>query len=98
VLGGNIERTAPFLLPMLLIPAFRNLTEYHGELLYAREMVISRLMLLCGLMALKLSLMAALISSGETMSAWVVPLTGVFALVYAVSATVTYARLRVPRI
>lgn len=94
LLGSNIARAAPILLPMLLIPAFRNLVEFHGELLYAREMVVTRLLLLCALTTLKLSLMAALISGRPEISDWALPLTAVFAIVYAASAVVTYGRLR----
>jgi O-antigen/teichoic acid export membrane protein len=94
LLGGNIARAAPILLLMLLVPAFRNLVEFHGELLYAREMVMTRLLLLCGLTALKLGLMAALISGRPEISDWALPLTLVFAAVYAASTAVTYGRLR----
>jgi O-antigen/teichoic acid export membrane protein len=94
ILGGNIARAAPFLLPMLLIPAFRNLVEFHGEQLYARELVVTRLALLCGLTAMKLGLMAALIGSTPDIAQWALPLTGVFAAVYLASAAVTYGRLR----
>jgi O-antigen/teichoic acid export membrane protein len=92
-LGSNIARAAPVLAPMLLIPAFRNLTELHGELLYAREMVATRLGLLCALTALKLGLMALLISGKPEIMDWALPLTVVFALAYALSAAVTYGRL-----
>jgi hypothetical protein len=94
ILGGNIARTAPFLLPMLLIPAFRNLVEFHGELLYAREFVLTRLALLCGLTAMKLGLMAVLLLATGDIVNWAFALTGVFAIVYIASGTVTYGRLR----
>lgn len=93
LLGSNIARAVPVLLPMLLIPAFRNLVEFHGELLYAREYVATRLALLCGLLALKLGLMAALVRGQPDVMTWALPLTGVFAVLYLVSAAVTYGRL-----
>ncbi len=96
-LGGNVARAAPVLLPMLMIPALRNLVEYHGELLYARELVVTRLALLCGLTALKLWLTAWLVAGQTDIAAWAWPLTGVFAIVYAASALVTYGRLRAHR-
>ncbi len=94
LLGGNIATAQPILLSMLLIPMFRNLVEFHGELLYARELVATRLLLLLGLTALKLGLMTVLISGKPDISAWALPLTAVFAAVYAMSAAVTYGRLR----
>jgi O-antigen/teichoic acid export membrane protein len=94
VLGGNIGRAAPLLLPMLMIPALRNLVEFHGELLYAREMVVTRLALLCGLTTVKLGLMAALIAGSGDMTDWAFALTAVFAAVYGLSAAITYGRLR----
>ena len=39
-------------LPLLLVPAFRNLVEYHAELLYARERTGSRIALLLAITAL----------------------------------------------
>ncbi len=94
LLGGNVARAAPVLLPMLLIPAFRNLVEFHGELLYAREMVVSRLSLLCGLTAVKLALVAAITAGRGNIGDWALQLTIAFAVVYALSALVTYGRLR----
>jgi O-antigen/teichoic acid export membrane protein len=94
LLGGNIARAAPVLAPMVLIPAFRNLTELHGELLYAREMVLARFALLCALTALKLGLIALLVSGRPDIADWALPLTAVFAGAYGLSAMVTYGRLR----
>jgi O-antigen/teichoic acid export membrane protein len=92
-LGGNVARTAPFLVPMLAIPALRNLVEYQGELLYARELVVTRLLLLVVLAGLKLLLMVAMINHFGQIEAWALPLTAVFAALYAMSALVTYRRL-----
>ncbi|MGL4240097.1 MAG: oligosaccharide flippase family protein [Beijerinckiaceae bacterium] len=97
LLGANVARAAPLLLPLLLVPAFRNLVEFHGELLYAQEMFTTRLALLCGLTVLKLGLLAALLSGRSEAGEWALPLTVVFAAVYAASAAVTYAQLRRPR-
>jgi O-antigen/teichoic acid export membrane protein len=95
-LGRNIEQVAPYLLLMLAIPALRNLVEYQGELLYAREKVLTRATLLAVLAGLKLSLMAALLTQIRDFEAWALPLTGVFLLVYVVSAAVTYRALARP--
>jgi O-antigen/teichoic acid export membrane protein len=96
LLGRNIEQVAPYLLLMLAIPALRNLVEYQGELLYAREKVVTRATLLAVLAAVKLSLMAGLLSYISDFESWALPLTAVFLLVYAVSTAVTYRSLGRP--
>jgi O-antigen/teichoic acid export membrane protein len=93
LLGRNIEQVAPYLLLLLAIPALRNLVEYQGELLYAREKVVTRATLLAVLAAVKLSLMAGLLSYISHFEAWALPLTVIFLLVYAISAAVTYRSL-----
>ncbi len=92
-LGGNVARAAPLLLPMLAIPALRNMVEYQGELLYAREFVVTRLALLAVLACLKLLLMMLLINHFGQIEAWAMPLTAVFVVLYLTSALVTYRRL-----
>jgi O-antigen/teichoic acid export membrane protein len=94
LLGNNIARAATVLLPMLMIPALRNLVEYHGDLLYARELVTTRFLLLCGLTLVKLALTTVIIAGDPEIAAWAFPLTGVFLVAYIVSAVVTYGRLR----
>jgi O-antigen/teichoic acid export membrane protein len=96
LLGGNLARAAPFLPLLLLVPAFRNLIEFHGELLYARELVTGRLLALLGLAALKFGLMTVVIGGAE-MSDWAVRLNGVFAAVYAASAITAYRLMRARR-
>jgi O-antigen/teichoic acid export membrane protein len=93
LLGRNIEQVAPYLLLMMAIPALRNLVEYQGELLYAREKVVTRATLLAALAALKLSMMAALLTQIHDFQTWALPLTGIFLLVYLLSTAVTYRSL-----
>jgi O-antigen/teichoic acid export membrane protein len=95
IMGGNVARAAPLLLPMLAIPALRNLVEYHGELLYARQLVVARLLLLAVLACLKLVLMTVLINHFGQIEAWALPFGAVFAALYLISALVTYRRLAV---
>lgn len=93
ILGRNVAEAAPYLLLLLAVPALRNLVEYQGELLYARELVWTRAMLLAGLAALKLGLMAILLGWNQGFAAWALPLNGVFLAAYAVSAAATYPSL-----
>jgi O-antigen/teichoic acid export membrane protein len=98
ILGHNVARVAPFLFPMLAIPAFRNLVEYQTELLYAKERVVIRMTLLAGLAILKLSLMTLMMQQSTAFEAWPMMLTGIFALLYAISIFVTYRSLAlIPR-
>jgi O-antigen/teichoic acid export membrane protein len=89
-LGRNVASAAPLLLPLLLVPALRNLVEYHGERLYARNAFGTRLTLLIVLALLKLLLVAALIRLSGDVENWALALNGVFALLYLISALVTY--------
>jgi O-antigen/teichoic acid export membrane protein len=98
ILGGNVATVAPYLLPMLAIPAFRNLIEYQSELLYAHERVFTRVSLLATLAVLKLSLMASFLAAMPSFDGWPRVLTGIFVLLYLVSAVVTYRSLSaIPR-
>lgn len=96
LLGGNVARAAPLLPLLALVPAFRNLVEFHGEMLYARELVTGRLLMLIGLSGLKLGLMAIVIT-GPDIASWALPLNGVFAAVYCASAIATYGLIRAHR-
>lgn len=89
-LGRNVSEAAYLFLPMLLVPAFRNLVEYHAELLYARERTGSRIVLLCLVTALKAALISWVMlrfGEGDDWAPW---MNLVFGAVYLLSATVTY--------
>jgi len=75
------------------VPAFRNLVEYHAELLYARERTGSRIALLCLLTALKAALISAVMTRFGASDAWAGWMNLVFGLVYLVSAVFTYGLL-----
>ncbi len=93
LLGRNVSEAAYLFAPMLLVPAFRNLVEYHAELLYARERTGSRILLLCLLTALKAGLISLVMSRFAAHGDWAVWMNGVFGLVYLVSAAFTYRLL-----
>jgi O-antigen/teichoic acid export membrane protein len=92
-LGRNIGQAGALLALMLAVPAFRNLIEYHAELLYAHERVMTRIALLAGLAALKAALLWWLLSAVTDPDIWGLWLNAVFAVLYLVSAWVTYRRL-----
>ncbi|WP_449257082.1 lipopolysaccharide biosynthesis protein [Bosea sp. (in: a-proteobacteria)] len=93
LLGRNVSEAAYLFAPMLLVPAFRNLVEYHAELLYARERTGSRILLLCLLTALKAGLISLVMSRFAAHEDWAAWMNGVFGLVYLVSAAFTYRLL-----
>jgi O-antigen/teichoic acid export membrane protein len=93
LLGRNVAMAAPVLGVMLLVPAFRNLVEYHAELLYARQRTGLRAAVLALLAGLKAIGLAIAIQHSATDAAWLVQTNGVFGLLYAVSALVCYTAL-----
>lgn len=93
MLGRNVSEAAYLFLPMLLVPAFRNLVEYHAELLYARERTGSRIGLLCAVTTLKAALLSWVMTRFGGGDDWAVWLNLVFGAVYLLSAVFTYRLL-----
>ncbi|WP_294643329.1 lipopolysaccharide biosynthesis protein [uncultured Aureimonas sp.] len=95
LLGANVADAAPLVLMALLVPAFRNLVEYEGELLYARGRTGTRAVVLGFLTLTKGALLTLVLRGGETAgdTAWVVGLNGVFAALWLASAMATYTAL-----
>ncbi|WP_332680842.1 lipopolysaccharide biosynthesis protein [Bosea sp. (in: a-proteobacteria)] len=92
-LGGNVALASYLFLPMLLVPAFRNLVEYQAELLYARERTGSRVVLLCAVAALKAALISWVMTRYGADDGWALWLNGVFGAVYLLSTVFTYRLL-----
>lgn len=92
-LGRNVA-TASFIFPLLLaVPAFRNLIEYHADLLYARERGSARLLMLIGIGVLKALLLVALLGQVPDAAAFAPWLNLLFAVLYLVSVVTTYRLL-----
>jgi O-antigen/teichoic acid export membrane protein len=92
-LGRNVAEASWLFMPMLLVPAFRNLVEYHAELLYARERTGPRIVLLCTVAALKAALVSWVMLRFAAGDAWALWLNAVFGAAYLVSAVATYRLL-----
>ena len=92
-LGNNVALASYLFLPMLLVPAFRNLVEYQAELLYARERTGSRVLLLCAVAALKAALISWVMTRHGTDGSWPLWLNGVFGALYLLSTAFTYRLL-----
>ncbi len=98
LLGTNVAQAAPFMVALLLVPAFRNLIEYQAELLYGRGQSFQRLINYAIIGALKTILLIWLLSSIAAPADWMIWINGVFATLYATSAVLTYNALRRPGI
>jgi O-antigen/teichoic acid export membrane protein len=93
-LGRNVASAAPVLALLWLVPAFRNLTEYHAELIYARERIWLRAGMLALAALVKAGGLAALIAARPDGEAWLSGVNGIFALIWFVSAAAAYVGLR----
>jgi len=96
LLGSNVAQAAPFMLVVLLVPAFRNLIEYQAELLYGRGQTIQRLINYAIIAALKAVLLIWMLNSFNAPQDWMIWINAVFAALYAISAVLTYNALRRP--
>ncbi len=97
LLGRNVA-TAAALFPLLIaVPAFRNLVEYHAELLYGLGRTELRAILLASLAAAKGLLLWLVIRLANGADDWLVWVNGVFLALWALSALTTYRTLRSAR-
>lgn len=90
ILGENVAQIAPLLFLVVLVPSFRNLTEYHSELLYGvnRTVVRTRNALILG--ALKAGLLALILRYFAADDMWFWMLNGVFGILYITSLFLSY--------
>lgn len=95
-LGRNIAQAAGLVILALTIPGARNLVEYQAELLFARGQTFLRAINLALLAAAKAVLLAFVLSKTADAAELIWTLNGVFAVLYAISAALTYSALRLP--
>jgi O-antigen/teichoic acid export membrane protein len=93
-LGKNVAVAAPLLILVVLVPAFRNLIEYHSELLYATGRTVVRMLILASLGAMKALLLAYVLGFTTDVVIWVELLNAAFLVLYLQSALMTYRALR----
>lgn len=93
-LGRNVADIAPLVPLVLLVPAFRNLIEYHSELLYATGLTVRRMIILVIVGAAKAAFLAALMASTGDAQVWAPLLNGLYLVLYALSAALAYTALR----
>ncbi len=93
-LGNNVAEAAPYLMAVLLVPSFRNLVEYHSELLYATGRTVRRMVNLVIAGIVKVALLAAVFKASTDVAYWAPLLNGVYLALYAASFALTYSALR----
>ncbi|WP_077962332.1 lipopolysaccharide biosynthesis protein [Ensifer adhaerens] len=95
-LGRNVSAAAPIVAMILLVPSFRNLIEYHSELLYATGRTVRRMLNLLIAGIVKVGLLVLLLQTTTDVSTWAPALNGIFLVLYALSFGLTYTALRKP--
>jgi O-antigen/teichoic acid export membrane protein len=96
VLGRNVSIIAPLLIFAFAVPGFRNIVEYHAELLYARGQTGLRMLNLALLAAMKIVLLAFVLDAEPQTKTWIVQLNFLFAILWVSSALLTYSAMRRP--
>ena len=97
ILGNSIAQASGFLILVLIVPAFRNLVEYHSELLYAREQTVARAVILGLVGILKAALLILLLNVMQDFSDRALWLNALFIALYLLSAVSTYGFALKPR-
>ena len=93
-LGRNVSAISGLLALSIAVPGFRNIVEYHAELLYARGQTGVRMLNLGLLAALKMLLLGFVLSSAPQTRTWLLQMNGVFAVLWLCSAVLTYSAMR----
>jgi O-antigen/teichoic acid export membrane protein len=97
-LGRNVSVISGVLALSLTVPGFRNIIEYHAEILYARGQTGIRMINLALLAALKVVVLGFVLTRTSTIEAWLAALNPAFATLWLTSAFLTYSALRRPAI
>ncbi len=93
-LGKNVATVTGLLFSVLMVPGFRNLVEYHAELLYARRQTVLRALNLALLAGCKAMLLSFIFLRNQGSESWLVDLNWGYGLVWAASLVLTYSAMR----
>ncbi len=93
-LGKTIAPVTGLLFSVLLVPGFRNLVEYHAELLYARRQTVLRAINLALLAACKAMLLSFIFLRGSADGGWLYDLNWGYGVIWAASLMLTYSAMR----
>lgn len=94
ILGDNVAEIAPFLFLVALVPCFRNLTEYHSELLYAVNRTLLRTTNAAIIGFMKACLLLWVLTMFGDNDNWFIMLNVVFGFLYVTSLLLTYPAMR----
>jgi hypothetical protein len=75
---------------MLMVPAFRNLIEFHGELFFVHGRMSARAVIALVLVTLNMALLALLLWSTSDLVAIALGLNAIYGLLYVLSAAALY--------
>jgi O-antigen/teichoic acid export membrane protein len=90
LLGPNVAVAGQLFLVLLLVPAFRNLMEFHGELFFVYGRMSARAAVAVGLVVLNMGLLALLLSFSQDMLVIGLGLNAIYGLLYILSALALY--------
>lgn len=93
-LGKNVAPVTSLLFGVMLVPGFRNLVEYHAELLYASRQTTLRALNLGLLAGVKAVCLAAVLSVAQQDQQWLFQLNYVYAIIWIASVALTYSAIR----
>jgi O-antigen/teichoic acid export membrane protein len=86
LLGANIAVAAHLFAALLMVPAFRNLIEFHGELFFVYGRMNVRAAVAIGLVTLNMALLALLLLATSDFGAIAFGLNAIYGLLYILSA------------
>lgn len=93
ILGANVSAAYGMLTVIILVPAVRNLLEFHGELFFAFGNMGLRALVTAGLVLIKAVAVALLIAAVPATETWSLWLNAIFAAIYGLSFVAVYGLL-----
>ena len=90
LLGPNVAVAAHLFMLMLMVPAFRNLIEFHGELFFVHGRMTARAVIAIALVTLNMALLALLLWTTRDLVAIALGLNAIYGLLYVLSAVALY--------
>ena len=90
LLGHNVASATQLFGVLLVVPAFKNLLEYHSELFFVYQHMTIRALLATSLVGLKAAALALLLVAFDGIAQWGVWLNAVYFGLYVLSAAAVY--------
>jgi O-antigen/teichoic acid export membrane protein len=90
LLGPNVAVAAHLFMLMLMVPAFRNLIEFHGELFFVHGRMTARALIAIALVILNMALLALLLTFARDLTGIALGLNAIYGLLYVLSAAALF--------